>query len=130
MKHVLIIEGKLPSLNEHIYANRSNRYVGAKLKKDTQRYISAFILQQLKGISFDNPVEINFKWYEPNRKRDLDNICASKKQILDALVSMKVIQTDSWRGVVGFTDKFYIDKDNPRIEVEIGEANARTQKQS
>jgi len=128
MKHTLIIPGKLPSLNEHIYANRANRYVGAKLKKDTQKYISVYILRQLKGVRYESPVEINFRWYEPNRKRDLDNICASKKQILDALVSMKVIETDNWRGVVGFRDSFFIDKDNPRIEVEIGEASEQVKK--
>ena len=29
---------------------------------------------------------------------------------------------DSWKGVVGFTDKFFVDANNPRIEVDIEEA--------
>jgi hypothetical protein len=45
----------------------------------------------------------------------------SKKFILDALVTNKVIKTDGWKGVVGFTDEFLIDKTNPHIEVDIEE---------
>lgn len=72
---------------------------------------------------FNNPVRLAFRWYEPNRNRDIDNICFAKKFILDTLVNTKIIETDSWRGVQGFTDNFYIDKDNPRIEVDILEVN-------
>ena len=59
------------------------------------------------------------KWYEPNKKRDLDNICFAKKFILDALVGCGTIKADGWQGVSGFTDDFFIDKDYPRIEVDI-----------
>lgn len=69
-------------------------------------------------------MRILFRWYEPNKKRDLDNICSAKKFIQDALVKMGVLQGDGWRHIIGFSDEFYIDKDNPRIEVEIKEVQA------
>ena len=39
----------------------------------------------------------------------------------DALVKSGVLQGDGWKHIVGFSDEFYIDKENPRIEVEIRE---------
>jgi len=81
----------------------------------------AVIARALKGHKYTGRVRLDFRWYEPNRKRDLDNICFAKKFILDALVSNGVIESDGWRGVEGFTDKFFIDKDRPRIEIDIEE---------
>ncbi len=91
------------------------------MKRETEEYITVFIRQQLRGVSFKNKVKLAFTWYEPNRKRDMDNICFAKKFILDALVRNDVIKTDGWQGVAGFYDEFDISKNNPRIEVEIYE---------
>ena len=118
----LVIEGQLPNLNDYTKACRSHRQIGARMKKDAEKLISAYIMQQLKGVHFDGAVKLSFRWYEPNKKRDLDNICFAKKFILDALVSNKIIVADGWKGVVGFTDHFFVDKENPRIEVDIQKA--------
>lgn len=119
MEHTLVIQGQLPNLNEYTRACRSNHIVGARMKKQTEKIIQVFIMQQLKGVHFEGTVELAFRWYEPNKKRDLDNVCFAKKFILDALVSNKIIVADGWKGVIGFTDKFYVDAKNPRIEVDI-----------
>lgn len=121
MKHTLIIQGNLPNLNDYTKACRSNKFAGANMKKKVERYISQFIQEQLKDVSIKGKTKLEFRWYEPNRKRDLDNICFAKKFLLDALVSNQVIFADSWKGVIGFTDEFFIDKQNPRIEVDIEE---------
>lgn len=116
----LVIDGKLPNLNDYTRANRTvNRgySLGSKMKKETEEIISFYIMRDLKGIHFDKKVKIDFKWYEENKKRDIDNVAFGKKFILDALVRNGIIQTDGWRGVAGFTDSFFIDKNNPRIEV-------------
>lgn len=91
------------------------------MKKDCEEIITKHIQSQLKGVRIDKPVRLNFRWYEPNKRRDLDNICFAKKFILDALVKNEVIKTDSWQGVVGFTDEFFLDSKIPRIEVDIKE---------
>lgn len=115
----LTIQGSLPNLNDYTKACRTNRFAGAKMKQESERIITAHIHQQLQNVSFKGSVGLSFRWYEPNKKRDLDNICFAKKFILDALVAGGIIETDGWRGVVGFTDRFFVDKENPRIEVDI-----------
>lgn len=122
----LTIYGRLEGLNDYIKACRTNKFLGAKLKRDIESVITGYIQEQIPNVHFTEPVRLSFRWYEPNRKRDLDNISASKKFLLDALVSNGVIKTDSWQGVVGFTDKFFVDKDNPRIEVDIEVVNDET----
>lgn len=118
----LIIKGQLNNLNDYTKACRAYKMAGARMKKKNEKIITAYILQQLKGFSIDGQAELHFRWYEPNRKRDLDNICFAKKFILDALVSNGIIIADGWKGVKGFTDSFFVDKENPRIEVDIMKA--------
>ena len=118
----LVINEKLSNLNDYTNANRTNKYVGADMKKNNEKIISSYIQQQLKGVNFKNKVKLSFRWYEQNRRRDLDNIAVAKKFILDALVSNNIIVSDGWRGVAGFTDEFYIDKAGYRVEVDIEEA--------
>lgn len=116
-----VIEGRLPGLNEYTAACRSNKYAGAKMKKESQQLVETAIIRYIPRVRFDGPVQIVFAWHEPNRRRDLDNICFAKKFILDAMVSMGIITTDSRKGVGQFFDIFEVDKKNPRIEVEIQE---------
>ena len=118
----LVINEKLPNLNDYTKACRTNKFVGASMKKKYETIISSYIEQQLKGVNFKNKVKLSFRWYEQNKRRDIDNICFSKKFILDALVSNNIIETDGWQGVVGFTDEFFIDKSGYRVEVDIKEA--------
>lgn len=125
MKKTFTIKGQLPNLNEYTRACRTNRYVGARMKEQAEKCIKLYIIQQLKDVHFEGPVKLSFKWFEPNRKRDLDNVCFAKKFILDALVSSGIIVADGWKGVVGFTDEFYVSSDNPRIEVDIEEAGEK-----
>ena len=121
MKHTLIIQGSLPNLNDYTRACRSNKFAGANMKKQAERYITHYIKMQLKDVSIKGKAKLTFRWYEANKRRDLDNICFAKKFLLDALVSNQVIFTDGWQGVKGFTDEFFIDKADPRIEVDIEE---------
>ena len=112
------IKGEFPSLNEFIFANRSNPYVGNKMKKESQYLISMFIKLQLKGIHIKEPIHIEYRFYCKNRKRDLDNISGYFHKVFqDALVNCNVIDNDGWNNITGFTDLFFIDKSNPRIEV-------------
>lgn len=60
MKKTLIIEGKLCGLNQYTKACRGNRYAGAQMKSDTERIITAYIQQQLKGVHFEGTVKLAF----------------------------------------------------------------------
>lgn len=122
MEHKLIILGRLDGLNEYTAANRTNPHKGGKMKKDNEETVIWQIRQQLRNVHINKPVILKYDFYEPNKKRDLDNISSfAHKVIQDSLVKTKVLKNDGWNEIVGYLDQFYCDKDKPRIEVTIAE---------
>ena len=117
MNYKLIIERRLPNLNDYIADLNVNKFRGAKLKRETEQYISTFIKSQLRGVRITDPVTAQFTWIEPDRTRDKDNVAFAKKFIFDALVRNNVIVNDGWAQIAGFADCFSVDSDNPRVEV-------------
>ena len=112
------IEGRLPSLNYYVNSCRTNRFAAAKMKKECEELITHYIKNSVME-TYKEPVTIRFSWYEKNTRRDKDNIAFGKKFILDALQKTGVLENDNWHCVTGFVDEFFVDKDRPRIEVEI-----------
>jgi Holliday junction resolvase RusA-like endonuclease len=90
---------RLPSLNEYVDICRRDKYGANAHKQEIENDISYFIHGR-----HDGPVTIQFTWYEPNRRRDVDNVAFAKKYILDAMQKKGVLKND--RQVVGFTDSF------------------------
>lgn len=130
MEYHFTVKGTLPGLNDYLKAERSfskKHSCGNDMKQQYQMVISNAIRTQLKRLEIKNPVRIEYRFYEPNRKRDLDNIAGvAHKFIQDALVKCKVLENDGWNNITGFSDHFYIDRQNPRIDVtiiEVGGAN-------
>lgn len=119
MTHRLIIDGTLPGLNEYIKAERTNRHIAAKLKRDTEDCIVYCIRGQLRGVKFRAPVRLHYTWIEPNRKRDKSNVAFAKKFIEDALIKAGTLVNDGWTEIDGFTDAFAVDRRYPRVVVEI-----------
>lgn len=58
---------------------------------------------------FTEPITLEFHWYEPNDKRDMDNVAFAKKFILDGLQTAGVITNDNPKWVKGWSDHFYYD---------------------
>lgn len=116
----IIIPGRLPGLNDYIKACRVNKYTGAQMKQNTEEIIQWEIRRQLKN-KILGPSSFIFHWYEPKKNRDKDNIAFAKKFILDALQATGSLSDDGWEQVIGFSDRFYVDKNNPRVEIEIEE---------
>lgn len=103
----VVIDEKLPSLNEYINKCRTNRYGAAEYKREIEKRIMRYF--SFKPIS--KPVRILFTWQEANKRRDLDNVAFAKKFILDAMVKGGYLKDDNRRWVTGFTDEFvYGDK--------------------
>ncbi len=122
MEYLLTIPGTLNNLNDYITAERTNRHKGARMKASNESIVVAAVWQCMRGIRIDKPVFMEYTWVEKNRRRDLDNISSfGRKVIQDALVAAGVLKDDGWKYVVGFSDRFQVDKDNPRIEVKIRE---------
>lgn len=68
------------------------------------------------------PCRMAYTWYEANRRRDMDNVSAyGRKVIQDALVKAGTLPGDGWAHIAGFTDEFRVDRDDPRIEIEFME---------
>ena len=118
--YLLTIPGRLPGLNEYINASRSHAQEGGRFKKRSQELVCWYVLKCLGRRTIERPVFLKFTWYEQDKRRDLDNISSfGRKIIQDALVTSGVLHDDGWGYVVGYSDKFKVDKDNPRIEVQI-----------
>lgn len=122
MIYTFTIPFRLDNLNDYINAERTNRYAAAQMKAENEKIVAVFILKSLKGVKIRRPVKMRYKWFEPDRRRDLDNISSfGRKVIQDALVKCGVLENDGWKNIAGFSDEFYIDNKMPRIKVEIEE---------
>lgn len=117
-----IIRGSLPTLNELIKADRTSHFVGNKLKQGWQNRIVMCLKKTMKDVHFENPVNLQFVFYEPTRKRDPDNVSAfARKVILDAMVKCEIIPNDTFKYIRSIHDIFLVDTYNPRIVVTIEE---------
>ena len=122
MKRTLTIHGRLDGFNDYITACRTNPHAGANFKARNEAAVISAILSQMPNVRFSRPVYMTYRWYEPDRRRDLDNVSSfGRKVIQDALVKTQVLQDDGWKNIKGFSDEFYVDRKHPRIEVEITE---------
>ena len=122
MKYLLIIHGRLDNLNDYTKACRTNPYKGSQMKKQNEAKVLQEIYSQFGRLRITQPVRMKYIWYEQNTRRDLDNISSfGRKVIQDALVASKVLANDGWNNIKGFSDEFYVDAKNPRIEVLIEE---------
>lgn len=121
MKQSFTIYGQLPALNTVIGANRANKYVGAKLKRETQDKIRSAI-RMAHIMPFKGAVRLSMTFYEPNRKRDPDNVFSVVKFILDALTEEGIIEGDSQKYLpppnpIEFF--YFVDRDKARVSVQI-----------
>lgn len=122
MVYKFTIPGRLSGMNELIAYNRTNVYKGSKLKKDSQMLVMYEINHQLHGIHIEKPVVMHYHFWEPNSKRDIDNVASfAMKVIHDALVKCRVLDNDGWKNIRGFECEFDVDNKYPRIDVVIEE---------
>lgn len=121
MRQVFEVLGRLAGLNEYTNACRTNRYAGAKLKRENQDRV-AWAVRAARLRPFEGPVEVHITFVEPSMRRDPDNIRHGAKYILDALVETGVIKDDSQRYVKGIADRYLVNPSNPRVIVELEEA--------
>lgn len=117
----LVLKSSLIGLNEYINLCRRNRYEAAEKKKEIENRLIIEILQQSRGKKINQQAKFHFCWYIRNKMQDPDNICFAKKFILDSIVKARLMKNDGWNEVKGFQDDFFIDKENPRVEVKIEE---------
>ena len=116
------IYGRLPGLNEYIDAERQSKYKAAALKARSMQLVMIYAKRDLRKWRAKGPVYMRYTWYEPNRRRDKDNVSGyGRKVIQDTLVKGGWLRGDGWSHISGYSDDFRVDKTRPRIEVEIEE---------
>ena len=112
----LTIEGELPDLNEILADAKRHWGNYSSLKRKWTVLVAELAWTQLKPVK-RYPVAICFEWYCANKRKDIDNVAAGKKFILDGLVAAGVLEGDGWRHVSELRDCFFVDKQKPRVEV-------------
>lgn len=117
-------DNTMPDLNNYLSECGRHPHAGAKMKRDFMLIASKSIRKQLSRIKIAKKVRIHYRYFEPSMKRDPSNISAfAIKVIEDALQKCGVISNDGWANIAGYSQDFFIDKDNPRIEVTITEVS-------
>lgn len=107
MRCTVTVEGRMPSLNDYISAERANRYKAAAMKKRAPR--------------FERRVTVRTTFYEPDMRRDADNVGFARKFVLDGLVAAGVIKDDSRKYVEQCPDRVLTDRARPRVVVEVSD---------
>ena len=110
-----------PSWNDVLAQYGRKPQIGNRTKQEMQMMCVNAIRRQL-NLVIDKPIKITYTFYEPDRKRDLGNLLFVDKIFEDALQVCGVIKNDNQNFVKGITaNEVQIDKDNPRVVVEIEE---------
>ena len=115
------VHAKLPSLNEVIKKDRTNRFAGAAYKKETEKIISRYITKAIETgelMPVSEPCTVRIDWHEKDRRRDVDNIQSSQKFILDALVKCGILKNDSRKYVTQIYHRIH-DSDENKVSVTI-----------
>lgn len=118
----VFVPGPLPGLNQLLAAAKrrdGNGWSGyAAVKRDWERRI-ALAIAAARPPRFDR-AWLAFRWWEPSRRRDPDNVAAGgRKLLLDVLVRQGVLPADGWRRVVGWADRFGLDPRRPGVALTV-----------
>ena len=116
----VIIKGELTDFNTYSDAERTHRQKAARIKKnETYRVAVAFLPHRLDKPQL--PINLKIKWVCKNRRKDKDNISFAKKFIFDGMQQAGYIKNDGWGEIGAWSEEFLVDKDRPRVEIEIEE---------
>lgn len=134
MKHKVIIVNKAKGfpdsfgLNEllgaeiKIYNQRTKKmqHLPNTVKNSGKQICCNAIRKQMRGIRIKNPIKCVYYIYAKNKDHDRGNVYAGIEKIfLDSLQDENVIRNDGWNYVVDSEFHTYVDRENPRVVVEI-----------
>lgn len=111
------IPGEFPTMNEIIAASKSHHMKYANMKKE----YGAVVFYHSKPFGkITGRNHYHFTWFRTNRRSDPDNISAGgTKILLDGLTTAGVLENDGHKQIASLTHNFEVDKQNPRVEVEV-----------
>lgn len=112
------IPGRLPGYNE---LNHGHWAARQRVKSEAMNKVG-WTAKATKLKPIRSKVNIKIRCYEPNRRRDDDNVTSgASKVILDALQNCGIILGDGQKYVRCTKYPVEVDKENPRVEVTVAE---------
>lgn len=113
----------LKGLNEllggRMYNFRTKKYHNP-VKCENDRLCLVAIRKYMRGVKIDKQIQCTFWIYAQDKRHDRGNLSsACEKSFLDALQQAKVISNDGFDNVLDSIFHTTVDKQNPRIVVEI-----------
>jgi Holliday junction resolvase RusA-like endonuclease len=118
-KQELTIYGSFPSLNKVISTAKNHWSQYAKLKKELT--LSVAVQAMGAGLKPVDKAMVSFSWFLKDKRMDVDNVSHGQKYILDGLVEAHIIPTDGQKHISVLEHSFDVDRDNPRVVVQITE---------
>lgn len=87
----------LPTLNEYINLERTNKFIASAMKKKNTELCSRYALQMPK---LDNVLyDLELLWTVPNSRKDPDNVYFAVKFILDGVVKAGRLTGDGMKNI-------------------------------
>lgn len=111
----IVINHELPTLNRYIGAERTNRYIAAKIKKAATDLV-AYSVRDIEPINYQ--ADYTFTWFRPNKRSDPDNIAFAQKFVFDGLMEAGKLPNDSMRYVRSITHFFEVGDFKVVVDVE------------
>lgn len=120
-KHTFPIKGLNELLNGRLYNPRTRKYHNP-VKKENDKVCLRAIKKYMPGVHIDKPIRCTYWIYAQDKRHDRSNLYSSiEKSFLDAMQLAKCIRQDSWDYALDSVFHTFVDRNNPRIIVEIEE---------
>lgn len=129
MEYKIIIPGQMKGLNELLngryYDKRSRSYHNKVKSENDALCVDAIrFSRSLRKVKIRNPIIIDYRIFAGDKRHDRMNLLSAiDKSFEDALQKTGIIKNDGWDDVLNTTHSFYIDRENPRIEITITEVD-------
>ena len=118
-KHTFPIKGLNELLNGRLYNFRTRKYHNP-VKQENDKVCVRAIKKYMPGVKINKPIRCTYWIYAQDKRHDRGNLaCAIQKSFLDGLQVAKVIKNDGFDDCLDDVFHTEVDKNRPRIEVEI-----------
>lgn len=118
-KHTFPLKGLNELLAGRTYNYRTKKYQNS-VKTSNDNVCLRSIKKYMPGVKIDKAIKCTFFIYAQDKKHDRGNLSsACEKSFLDAMQIAKVIKNDGFDDVMDSVFYTELDRNNPRIEVEI-----------
>ena len=115
------IKGLNELLAGRMYDYRTKKYHN-KVKTENDKVCCVAIRKYLKDVKLKTPIKCTYYIYAQDKRHDRGNLySATEKSFLDALQECKVLDNDSWDKCYDGVFHTELDRNNPRVVVEIEE---------